>query len=275
MPSLSLGLEGGVFTKVVAVEVGVVGDAHLIELALHHLGIVVINVGQDGVGLGIHQLLQLGAEVAGTGLVEHGVHPGQPELLGTLLAHRIAVLADRVVLEQPGELQRLGAGVVGLDEVDEARRLVGEAGNVEDIGADGLQLVGGGVGDPHHLLLVEDLSRRQRRAARIAADRHPDLLDVAQQVGGVHRGLGPALVVLHHQLDRPAEHAARGVHLIGGDLHAFVAVGAGNRAGAGQPDQHADLDRFALLGRGRGGRCKNEGPGDQAGRRQPSRQRPQ
>ena len=95
-------------------------------------------------------LVQLGAEILGADLVEHGVDVFEAELLGARLADLRAVLADRVVLEQAGQL--LGVGQVGLDEVDQGGRLVGEPGDVEQIGPDVLQVVGRGIDDEHDVL---------------------------------------------------------------------------------------------------------------------------
>ena len=90
----------------------------------------------------------------------------------------------------------------------------------------------------------------QADAARDAAGQEVDLLLPDQLAGGLHRLVRLELVVAEDELDRPAEHAAGVVDLLGRHQQAFL-VGEGVDGGeAAVGVDLADPDRLALGGRG-------------------------
>src|SRR6185295_9570633 len=143
--------------------------------------------------------------------------------------------------------------------------LLGDARGVEQVRADGLQLVGGRVGDPDDLLVVQDLADGQRDRALIAADTDRNLVDVGQLVGGLDTRLGTAFIVLDDEFELAPEDAAGLVDFIGRNLHRLGAVRAGHRRRSGQSDDDADADRIRTLRRDdrgdRQGACKADAGG--------------
>ena len=77
-----------------------------------------------------------------------------------------------------------------------------------------------------------------------------------QLLGGGHRLGRVGLVVLDHELDLAAQHAALRVDRVLGDLRALRHVVARRGEGAGQRLRHADADRLL---RGRGARNQRGG----------------
>ena len=94
-----------------------------------------------------------------------------------------------------------------------------------------------------------ELRHDRERQARAPGAHHHRHLVAGDQLLGDRGGFGRvALVVLDHELDLLAEHAALGVDLVGGDLGAVDDVGARRGEGAGQRLVDADLDVLRLRG---------------------------
>ena len=230
--------------------------AHL----LHQLGGGVLVAAEDqDVGLGATQLAHHGGEVHGVGghgFEQDGLDAGLFEDAAVLLGKALAVFA---VVMQVGDLLglqhfddvaagQLGLGIVvghgaqeqGVLAFQGQGRRGGRGGDADDVGAfiHGQGGVGGAGADGAH-------------------DGH-DL--VGDQLGrGVGGQFGLTLVVLRHQFDVLAQHAALGVGFFNDDLGGIEAGDAVRGQVAGMGALHADFDGVGGHGRSRNGNAAQRG----------------
>ncbi|OPZ34323.1 MAG: hypothetical protein BWY99_02584 [Synergistetes bacterium ADurb.BinA166] len=227
-------------------------DAEFTGLPKQRAGLEVVAAGEDNVGVQLLDLREIGLVVLlreGVGLLADDLQIGSV-LRGVLLEAGHERAAEVVVAGEQGDrlrAQQLVRGVPGGLPLDEAEEAVPEA----EVAGRGHVRVNGVRRHQRDLLLLEDGGHRAGgKAVRARHEgRYLVLLDKLVGEGDRFLGVGPVVVV--HQLDLFAEHAAVLVHLVHGYLDGVEGARAVRRRRSSQGHEKPHLDRLRAEGQGR------------------------